>query len=346
MGELQGAVASKAEDVFRSFSVLDQQAVKRVFLQLVRLSEGIEGDTRRRASLEESGAASAQVVKRLTDERLLVTGQGNTAKHEIVEISHEALILNWGRLAGWLNQDREFLLWRQRLRQSREEWEEKQQDEGALLRGARLVEAEERLRDHSDELSPDDRGYIAASIALQERELRARRRTRVWTTSALAAGLIGALVLAGLAGVQWRHAGEQRDRAEQSEAAAKQSEKAAKQSEEAAKQSGALALARQLAAQATLALTSPLTDVARGALLATESLRRAQTLEAYDAWATAMSLLPRGVVRLKHRDGYINLRSARTPPDWPLRIMEAGNGYCPVRRLAAQTCGTRLLASH
>jgi len=154
MGELQGAVASKAEDVFRSFSVLDQQA-QRVFLQLVRLSEGIEGDTRRRASLEEIGAASAQVVKRLTDERLLVTGQGNTAKHEIVEISHEALILNWGRLAGWLNQDREFLLWRQRLRQSREEWEKEQQDEGALLRGARLVEAEERLRDHSDELSPD-----------------------------------------------------------------------------------------------------------------------------------------------------------------------------------------------
>ena len=135
MGELQGAVAKKADEVFASLNVLEQQAVKRVFLQLVRLGEGVEGDTRRRASLDEIGAASAQVVKRLADERLLVKGQEHTARHEVVEISHEALILNWGRLTGWLNQDREFLLWRQRLRQSRQEWEEKRQDEGALLRG-------------------------------------------------------------------------------------------------------------------------------------------------------------------------------------------------------------------
>jgi WD40 repeat protein len=84
-----------------------------------------------------------------------------------------------------------------------------------------------------------------------------------------------------VATVQWQHARELRDRA---------------------KQAGALALPRQLAAQATLALTSPPTDVARGALLATESLLRAHTLEAYAAWARAMSLLPRGVVHLEHRD--------------------------------------------
>ena len=80
-GELQGAVAKKADEVFASLNVLEQQAVKRVFLQLVRLGEGVEGDTRRRASLDEIGAASAQVVKRLADERLLVTGQEHTARH-------------------------------------------------------------------------------------------------------------------------------------------------------------------------------------------------------------------------------------------------------------------------
>jgi hypothetical protein len=178
MGQLQGAVASKAEEVFGSLSMLEQQAVQRVFLQLVRLGEGVEGDTRRRATLEEIGAAAAQVVKRLADERLLVTAQGNTAQPEIVEVSHEALILNWGRLQNWLNADREFLLWRQRLRQSREEWEEKQRDEGALLRGARLAEAEERLKDHPHDLSSAERAYIAASMALRERELEEEKAAR------------------------------------------------------------------------------------------------------------------------------------------------------------------------
>jgi WD40 repeat protein len=301
MGELQGAVASKAEEVFGSLNVLEQQTVKRVFLQLVRLGEGVEGDTRRRALLEEVGAASAQVVKRLADERLLVTAQGDTANNEIIEISHEALILNWGRLTAWLNQDREFLLWRQRIRQSRAEWEEKQQDEGALLRGARLAEAEERLRDYSDDLSPDDRTYIAASIALREREQRARHRVQVITSVVLAVGLIVAVVLATVSAVQ-------RNRARQAETAAKET--------------GALALARELAAQAELALTSPPTDVVRGALLATESLRRKQTLQGYDVWAKAMGLLPRGVVHLKHRD---NVTKFAFSPDGT-RLAAAVNG--------------------
>jgi WD40 repeat protein len=281
MGQLQGAVASKAEEVFGSLSGLEQQAVQRVFLQLVRLGEGVEGDTRRRATLEEIGVTSAQVVKRLADERLLVTAQGSPAQPEIVEVSHEALILNWGRLQNWLNADREFLLWRQRLRQSREEWEDKQRDEGALLRGARLAEAEERLKDHPHDLSPAERAYIAASMVLRERELSARHKARLRTIIGLVAGLIVALVLAGVTTFQWQQTREERNRAQQA---------------------GALALARQLAAQATLALTSPPTDLVRGALLATESLRRAHTLEGYDAWATAMSLLPRGVVHLEHRD--------------------------------------------
>jgi WD40 repeat protein/type II secretory pathway pseudopilin PulG len=316
MGQLQGAVANKAEEVFGSLSVLEQQAVQRVFLQLVRLGEGVEGDTRRRATLEEIGVTSAQVVKRLADERLLVTAQGSPAQPEIVEVSHEALILNWGRLQNWLNEDRAFLLWRQRLRQSREEWEKGQHDEGALLRGTRLTEAEERLKDHPDDLSSAERAYIAASIALQEREAREREaqrqheleaaqqlaRARRQTIVELIAGLVIALVLAGGLAYQWQHAGEERDNARLAENNAKLAENREKTARTTAEQQKNLALARQLAAQATLALTSPPTDVVRGALLATESLYRAHTLEGYDAWATAMSLLPRGVVHLKHRD--------------------------------------------
>ena len=61
-----------------------------------------------------------------------------------------------------------------------------------------------------------------------------------------------------------------------------------------------LALARQLAAQAELALTTYPVDLIRGTLLATESLRRAQTIEGYMSWAKAMNLIPRHLVRMEH----------------------------------------------
>jgi TIR domain len=87
MGYLRGAVAQKAEDVFGGLSALEQQAVRRVFMQLVRPGEGVE-DTRRRASFAEIGEPSRQVVKKLADARLLVTAPSHAGSDETVEVSH------------------------------------------------------------------------------------------------------------------------------------------------------------------------------------------------------------------------------------------------------------------
>ena len=146
MGRLQGAVARKADELFAKLSPLEQQAVQRIFLQLATPAE--EGDyTRRRASFTEIGEPSIPVLKRLTDERLLVTSPGTTGGEETVELSHEALIRNWDKLKGWLNEDREFLLWRRRFSEFLRVWREDSQKEkgGTLLSGTFLVEAEKWL---------------------------------------------------------------------------------------------------------------------------------------------------------------------------------------------------------
>ena len=66
------------------------------------------------------------------------------AGEETVEVAHEALIRHWERFKDWLKEDREFLLWRERLRGARGEWL-REQDAEALLRGALLTEAERWL---------------------------------------------------------------------------------------------------------------------------------------------------------------------------------------------------------
>ncbi len=69
-------------------------------------------------------------------------------------------------LAKWIDEDRDFLAWRQRLRFFLEDWRRNGRDRGSLLQGAALVEAAE-MADTAErfELLDDEREFIEASIA-------------------------------------------------------------------------------------------------------------------------------------------------------------------------------------
>jgi hypothetical protein len=110
------------------------------------------------------------LIQRLTDARLVVTGRNEATGAETVEVAHEALIREWERLRGWVQDDYEFGIWRGRLRASLRQWKDANKDDGALLRGAPLVEAEDWQQKRLAELSPDERVFIQLSLALRDRE--------------------------------------------------------------------------------------------------------------------------------------------------------------------------------
>ncbi len=214
MGGVQGAIACRAEELFAGLTDPEQQMVRSVFIQLVKPGEGVE-DTRRRAAITEVPESAQPLVKDLADARLLVTGHDRATGVQTFEVAHEALIRNWGRLRGWVDEDREFLLWSQRLKVALEEWERANRDAETLLRGAPLAEAERWLAERPQDLPPDEQDFIRESLAARERERAARERSRRRiTVGALAAALVF-LVLAGLAGMQWRRAGNEARRAEE-----------------------------------------------------------------------------------------------------------------------------------
>ena len=157
MGKVEGAIARRAEEQFSHLSPLEQQAVSRVFLELVRPGAGCD-DTRRRARLTEIGETVRPLVQQLADARLLVTGRDTATGAETVEVAHEALIWQWRRLQGWLDANREFLLWRQRLRADLEEWQRTGQDQEVLLRGKPLAEARHWLGERPQDLLPGGDG--------------------------------------------------------------------------------------------------------------------------------------------------------------------------------------------
>ena len=168
IGGLQGAVATKADEIFKGLSSAKQKILQRVFLRIVRPSEsGL--DTRRRAAFSELPPEGEELVVKLANERLLVTNQSASGLEQTVEVAHEALISNWGTLRGWVNEDREFLLWRERLDALRMEWERVQKNEDALLRGPLLIEAQRWFDQRSQDLSDQERKFISASREERER---------------------------------------------------------------------------------------------------------------------------------------------------------------------------------
>ncbi len=205
MGCLQGAIATKANEIYDKLSVAEKQTVQRIFLQLA--TPGEQGDyTRRRASFAEIGAGSIQVLERLTDARLLVTSPALETGAGAIELSHEALIRNWDKFRAWLDQDREFLLWRKRLAGFVDLWIRNARRESGLLAGAFLGEAEKWLDERADRLSPEEREFISASTACRKREQdRTNRRRNVVVASVAGLGLV-ALAFGIYSQIERRHA--------------------------------------------------------------------------------------------------------------------------------------------
>ncbi len=172
IGGVEQALSNHAEEVYGQLSAKEQKQAQRIFIQLVRPGEGT-ADTRRQATRTEVGEENWGLVKRLADERLVVSDRKKTAgeaEEETVEIVHEALIREWSRLRQWMKDDRAFRLWQERLRAVMHYWETANQDEGALLRGSLLAEAEAWQQKRSADLSEAERDFILLSLALRDRD--------------------------------------------------------------------------------------------------------------------------------------------------------------------------------
>ncbi|NJL42150.1 MAG: hypothetical protein HC899_40090 [Leptolyngbyaceae cyanobacterium SM1_4_3] len=162
IGQIKGALTSYAERKYGQLNSTEQEQVRRIFIQLVRPGEGTE-DTRRLATKSELGDARWSLVQQLATDRLVVTSR-NATNQETVEVVHEALIANWSQLRQWMAKDRLFRAWQERLRVAMRQWEETRRDEEALLRGALLAEAEEKLKERPEDLCPSEQSFIRQSI--------------------------------------------------------------------------------------------------------------------------------------------------------------------------------------
>ena len=320
VGGIDGAVAHRAEAIYADLSPAQREVARRVLLRLVEPSETGEHG-RRRVDLRElpgttdAPATVSGLVDELVSARLLATG-GAPGESQWVEVTHEALLRGWPRLAGWIEEDRAGLWVHRRLTAAAEEWDRFGRDDEALYRGAPLAEAAAWAEDRSDELNPHEQAFLDASLAAQDGERRRRVRRLRLTAATLAVVL---LALAGLAG-------------------------AALLARDAAEEQRRLAESRQLAADATAELAL---DPERGLERAVAATQRAPTEEAVAALRQAL-ITPRPRVSLPHSGGDIAVdpsdgRVALDTPEGVVEVRDLGTGEL-VHQLTRSTEGPLLEA--
>ncbi|ALO05667.1 putative WD-40 repeat protein [Streptomyces venezuelae] len=188
-GGLGGSITQAAEAAYTSLEEIGQATARRMLLRLITPGDGAP-DTKRpstRAELQGLGPAAADVLDHLGRSRLV------TLDHDRVDLTHEALITGWPRLAGWIEEDRDRLRLHRRLTEAAERWESLGRDRGALLRGTGLKSAAQAFApaDDADALTPGERDFLARSVRARRSRIRLRRTTT---------GVLGVLVVLSVLG--------------------------------------------------------------------------------------------------------------------------------------------------
>ena len=212
--DIGGVLANRA-DMFLKENPDVEKALRRLLTLKLAIVPAEGEPVRRQTQRKECTDAEWSLATRLADYpyRLVVMGERATDGRIVAEVAHEAFLRAWPRLAQWLREERDFLIFKGEAERADRRWRQMGQSDKALLTGLDLARAEEWLPKRAEDLSAEVTSYVQRSIAsdraAKERQLKFQRRV---TIGAIAAALLMA-VIGGFAWWQWKNAASERDRA-------------------------------------------------------------------------------------------------------------------------------------
>jgi len=185
LGGVAGALTRHADRLLAGLDASGRAAARRILLRLAT----VEGTRARRSEAElvsdgdERGADRA-ALEALVRSRVVVA---NDAQHGAYEIAHEALLVSWSTLQGWLERDAAGHAVRRRVERAAAEWQRMSRPRD-LLWGRRLLAETEPL-DRAT-MAPLDAEFLATSrAAIVRRRLVAAGATAAVALAVIVAGL-------------------------------------------------------------------------------------------------------------------------------------------------------------
>ena len=209
MDGVRGALSRRADDLFAQLDDEQQVAARQLFLRLVTIAEGDEWGRRRVPaseiiSLDVDIVSLQTVIDAYTDHRLLTLDRDPVTDSPIVEVAHEALLTEWGRLREWIETARQDVKRHAALTSAMSEWLEADRNPDYLLTGARLERYEQWAATATMQLTAAEHGYIDTAVQqraradeveeqrrAQEAKTERSARRRLWALTMTLALLVG-----------------------------------------------------------------------------------------------------------------------------------------------------------
>jgi photosystem II stability/assembly factor-like uncharacterized protein/cellulose biosynthesis protein BcsQ len=212
--EKPGEVESRAalEDLLRrAYSVVarlspeQSEQAYRALTRLVQVSPGLEvgPDGHKRARLSDFAVTASRALEPFVEAGVLRRLEFSGGQEPLLELADPALIEAWTPLKEWIEKDREFLLWRQRLDDAIAQWRGAGRGNDLLLRGTVLARAQQELaKERSADLNYAEQAFIEesslAEIDRAEEEAKRRAREQAALTAAAGAARSSKLVYGSL----------------------------------------------------------------------------------------------------------------------------------------------------
>jgi WD40 repeat protein/DNA-binding SARP family transcriptional activator/class 3 adenylate cyclase len=214
IGGVAGALSARADRILEATDPDGRRAIKQVFLRLVTLGEGTQ-DTRRRVVRGELDALDVRqeaingVLDAFGRHRFLTFDRDPSTREPTLEIAHEALLVAWGRLRGWIDEMRDDVRQERRLARAAAEWRASDRDPSFLMGGTRLERVADWQASTDLALGERERAYLKASLDQRDteraeederrrREARLERRSRARLRALVALFGVATLVAGSL----------------------------------------------------------------------------------------------------------------------------------------------------
>jgi WD40 repeat protein len=174
IGGVSGALARRAEEVYAALPDRAREAARQLFLRLVTLGEGVE-DVRRRVlraeltSLQPDPEDMETAIDAFGGARLLSFDRDPDTRQPTVEVAHEALLREWGRLRTWIDTARDDLRIERRLASTARDWVDAGREVSYLASGSRLDQYEAWRQQSGLSITPLEREFLDASLAERDR---------------------------------------------------------------------------------------------------------------------------------------------------------------------------------
>ena len=229
IGGVAGALARHADRILEELAEAEVRLARQLLLRLVT-PWPYRCSMQRSALLEGLPEAANRVLDRLIQGRLLAVRRGfgsdeqppeeGPSEDARLELAHESLLSNWGRLARWMDESKEELAFLSEVGQAAGFWDRRGRPAQEVWRGPALQEALLRAGRITTPIPEQISAFLEAGRQRDQLVHRRRVRRLVLGVTFLVLVAVGSVIMSLSLARQSRETADQRDRARLQRAAA------------------------------------------------------------------------------------------------------------------------------